>query len=129
VFESRVFIPTSKNGKSREVPLSIAARELVKGVHVGKVFNTTASALKQSFQRGVKRARRAYEKDCKVAGVTPNEEFLINLTFHDLRHEGTSRMAEKLSMQELMKVVGHSDPRMVMRYYHPKTDDLAKKLG
>lgn len=129
VFPSHVFLPTTKNGKSREVPLSIAARELVKGVQIGKVFNTTASALKQSFQRGVKRARRQYEKDCADNGNRPNEDFLVNLTFHDLRHEATSRLAEKLSMQELMKVVGHSDPRMVMRYYHPRAEDLAKKLG
>ncbi len=128
VYKNHIHLPTTKNGKSRDVPLSTAAKELVSG-HSGKVFDTTASALKQSFKRGVLRARREYLKDCAAANIKPNEDFLVNLTFHDLRHEATSRLANLLTMQELMKVIGHSDPRMVMRYYHPKAEDIAKKLG
>jgi integrase len=52
-----------------------------------------------------------------------------DLTFHDLRHEATSRLAEKLQMHELMKVTGHAGSRMLARYYHPRAEDLAKKLG
>lgn len=54
---------------------------------------------------------------------------LQDLHFHDLRHEATSRLAEKLQLHELAKVTGHKDVRMLMRYYHPKASDLAKKLG
>ena len=54
---------------------------------------------------------------------------LMNLHWHDLRHEATSRLAEKLQMHELMKVTGHSDSKMLARYYHPKAEDLAKKLA
>ncbi|WP_239005636.1 tyrosine-type recombinase/integrase, partial [Salmonella enterica] len=48
--------------------------------------------------------------------------------FHDLRHEATSRLAEIFPMHELTKITGHKDPRMLMRYYHPKAEDLALKL-
>ncbi len=40
----------------------------------------------------------------------------------------TSRLAERLQMHEL-RVTGHKDTRMLARYYHPRPEDLAKKLG
>lgn len=57
------------------------------------------------------------------------DPILANLHFHDLRHEATSRLAEKLQMHELMKVTGHKGTAMLARYYHPRAEDLAKKLG
>ncbi len=57
-----------------------------------------------------------------------NDKFLCDLHFHDLRHEGTSRLAEKLQMHELMKVTGHKSSAMLARYYHPRAEDLAAKL-
>jgi integrase len=56
------------------------------------------------------------------------DKTLVDLHFHDLRHEATSRLADKLQMHELMKVTGHKTSRMVSRYYHPRAEDLAKKL-
>lgn len=64
-----------------------------------------------------------------IAKIGQEDKFLVDLTFHDLRHEGTSRLAEKLAMHELMKVTGHKSSRMLARYYHPRAADLAKKLG
>lgn len=57
------------------------------------------------------------------------DKTLVDLHFHDLRHEGTSRLAAKFSMHELMKVTGHKTARMITRYYHPRAEDLAKKLN
>lgn len=124
----------TKNGDARGVPLSSAAIKIlghdngiVTKMRRGKVFKTTASAAKQCFSRAVIRARKAYESDYEV-GIR-DEKVLIDLTFHDLRHEATSRLADVFQMHELMKVVGHKDSRMLARYYHPKTIDLAKKLA
>lgn len=64
-----------------------------------------------------------------IAHIDENDKVLVDLHFHDLRHEGTSRLAEKLAMHELMKVTGHKSSRMLSRYYHPKAADLAIKLG
>jgi integrase len=78
----------------------------------GRVFPITANALKLAFERAVKRA-----------GIE-------DLHFHDLRHEATSRLAEKLpNVIELAAVTGHKDLRMLKRYYHPRAEDLARKLG
>lgn len=128
-------LPETKNGTSRNVPLSSAAVALIRPsgsvqrLPRGKVFPTTASALKQSFSRAVARSRRNYLSDCEHEGREPEPGFLEDLTFHDLRHEATSRLAEKLQMHELMRVTGHKDTRMLARYYHPRAEDLARKLG
>lgn len=128
-------LPDTKNGTSRTVPLSSAAVALlqptgnVQRLRKGRVFPTTASALKQSFSRAVARGRRLYLADCEKAGAEPQDGFLTDLRFHDLRHEATSRLAERLQLHELMRVTGHKDTRMLARYYHPRPEDLAKKLG
>ncbi len=64
-----------------------------------------------------------------LQAIEVHDDTLKNLTFHDLRHEATSRLAEKLAMHELMKVTGHASSRMVSRYYHPRAEDLALKLA
>jgi integrase len=60
---------------------------------------------------------------CKRAGIE-------NLHFHDLRHTATSRLSEKLpNVIELAAVTGHQTLQMLKRYYHPKAEVLALKLG
>lgn len=60
--------------------------------------------------------------------INAEDKTLLDLHFHDLRHEATSRLADKLQMHELMKVTGHKTSRMLARYYHPRAEDLARKL-
>jgi integrase len=60
--------------------------------------------------------------------IQANDKVMVDLHFHDLRHEGTSMLAEKLAMHELMKVTGHKTGKMVSRYYHPRVSQLALKL-
>jgi integrase len=68
-------------------------------------------------------AHAAFRNACARANIT-------GLRFHDLRHAATSRLATKLpNVIELMAVTGHSDPRMLARYYHVKPEDLALKIG
>jgi integrase len=108
-------LPVTKNGEARTIPLSSRAiailNDLPRSID-GRVFPVTANALKIAFERSVRRA-----------GIE-------DLHFHDLRHEATSRLAEKLpNLIELSAVTGHKDLRMLKRYYHPRAEDLAKKLG
>ena len=71
----------------------------------------------------------SYEKECAEASTLPDNR-MLNLHFHDLRHEATSRIAERLdNILELSAVTGHKDVRMLKRYYHPNASYLAKKLG
>lgn len=105
----------TKNGESRDVPLSTRAHAVLAGLprHIsGQVFPITGEAVKKAFTRAVSRAG------------------LGDLHFHDLRHEATSRIAEKLdNVLELSAVTGHKTLAMLKRYYHPRAKDLARKLG
>lgn len=109
------FLQLTKNGESRTVPLSSRAVSVLEALPRsidGRVFPVTADALKKAWVRA-----------CERAGI---EDF----HFHDLRHEATSRLAEKLpNLIELASVTGHKDLKMLKRYYHPRAEDLAKKLG
>lgn len=113
--QQTVFLPITKNGKSRYVPLSMRAVDTLRKIERsldGRVFPIGMAAMEANFLRAVRRAE------------------LGNLHFHDLRHTGTSRMACKLpNVIELAAVTGHTSLQMLKRYYHPKAHDLAKKLG
>jgi len=123
----------TKNGDARTVPLSSAAvatlRELPRSIS-GIVFPISPMSLRKGFERAVVRAREQYEADCATKKKKPESGLLRNLRFHDTRHEAASRLAGKLSnVLELSAVTGHKDLRMLKRYYHPRAEDLAKKLG
>ncbi|HBN1678368.1 TPA: site-specific integrase, partial [Escherichia coli] len=129
--EKRVaHLPDTKNGNARDVPLSTKAIKMLSNLKehaklgTDKVFNMRADAITQAFDRAVKRARERYVE----TNPHCDDTFLKDLRFHDLRHEATSRLAVIFPMHELTKITGHKDPRMLMRYYHPKAEDLAKKL-
>ncbi|MGH8275086.1 MAG: site-specific integrase [Steroidobacteraceae bacterium] len=115
--ERRVaFLPLTKNGESRGVPLSTRAVAILRGLpraSNGRVFGElTAEALKLSYTRAVRRA-----------GIT-------GLRFHDLRHEATSRFFERgLNVMEVASVTGHKTLQMLKRYTHLSATDLAARLG
>jgi integrase len=124
----------TKNGKPRNVPLSPHACQVLR-THPnrkdGRVFGLVPHSVTQAWDRAVRRARAAYVADCKATGKgrKPISGFLVDLNFHDLRHEATSRLATKFGLHELMKITGHSDAKMLMRYYHPDATEFAKRLG
>lgn len=105
----------TKNGKPRVVPLTLRARAIIKSVQKfdeSRVFAPSAGYVSLAFGR-----------ICKRAGI-------IDLTFHDLRHEATSRLIEKgLNVMEVMAITGHQDMSMLKRYTHLRTEDLVKKIG
>jgi integrase len=109
-----VLLRSTKNGHPRTVPLSPRALEIIRDTpRSGEiVFGVSANAV-----------RLAWERLKRRAGVS-------DLRFHDLRHEAVSRFFEKgLNMPEVAAISGHRDPRMLMRYAHPKPEAIAIKLG
>jgi integrase len=108
-------LQTTKNGDSRTVPLSSRAvqilRELPRDIS-GTVFPIKKATLHKNFLNA-----------CRRLGI---EDF----RFHDLRHTAITNMASKFSnILELSAVTGHRQLSMLKRYYHPKAEDLAVKLG
>lgn len=56
---------------------------------------------------------------------------LVDFHFHDLRHEAISRMVlhkRKLSVYEIMKIVGHGSLPMLNRYANLRGDELANRM-
>ncbi len=54
---------------------------------------------------------------------------ITNLHWHDLRHEGTSRLFERgLTTAEVMSITGHSTQEMVERYSHYSAAIVLSKL-
>ena len=55
---------------------------------------------------------------------------IVDLHFHDLRHEATSRLFEKgLNPVEVATITGYEDTKMLMRYTHLRAEDLVGRLG
>jgi integrase len=111
----------TKTKKARAVPLSKAAHRIIRLLHLlaskdsPRVFHplgnpTTVSA---GFHKFV--------IDAKVA----------DFRFHDLRHEAISRMVlykRKLSVFEIMAIVGHSTTEMLHRYANLRGDEIAPRM-
>ena len=111
-----VHLPDTKNGDSRDVPLSPQALELLRDLPRNirsdqVVFRLHFEALKSSWRRA-----------CSRAGIS-------DLRFHDLRHEATSRFFDKgLNVMQVAVITGHKDLRMLQRYTHLRADEVARKL-
>lgn len=129
-----IFVPYSKNGQSRSVPLSPWAKYVLRlyltgRKHRGRIFGLSSDGITKTFIRARKMARQNYDQLCAERGRLPQAAYFMDLRFHDLRHEATSRLAGVYELHELAKITGHSDTRMLLRYYHPKGYELARKLA
>lgn len=124
-----IYLDKTKNGDSRNVPLSSVAVALLKEQIAGKspddrVFPWWDG---DSSERGLKLASnflsKLYAQVFEAAGCG-------DLTEHDLRHEGTSRFFEKTNLlgEAIMKITGHKSHKMLMRYLKLRGSDLAEQL-
>ena len=122
----------TKNGEKRVVPLSTEAVRVLSGLARridGEVWGMEPDSITQAFLRALSRARKAYEKECEEKKEKPDPAFLVDLTFHDLRHEATSRFFEKgLNPMQVAAITGHKTLQMLKRYTHLKAEDLAELL-
>lgn len=108
-------LPETKNGTSRDIPLSQKAKETLLKMGVknsGKVFTYTSPGLKTTWRTMLIKLK------------------IEDLKFHDLRHEAISRLFEKstLDMMEISAISGHKSVAMLKRYTHLKAQKLVKKL-
>ena len=110
--EARVaHLPITKNGSARDVPLSLEAVRLLEALpRVDPVFGLNGA------QRDA-----LWRKLRDRAGV-------VGLTFHDARHLAVTRLAKKLDVLDLARMVGHKNIQMLMRYYNASASDIAKGL-
>lgn len=105
----------TKNGDSRDVPLSKRAVELFQLApsQTDSVFDITSGTASTLFRR----IRDA-------SGIK-------DLTFHDSRHEACTRIAKKegIDVLDLAKIIGHRDINNLLIYFNPTPEELAQRLG
>jgi integrase len=111
-------LPLTKNGDSRDIPLSRRAIAILKGLKADKgrdaerVFPVTGNSIRLAFEH---LRVRAGMKD---------------FHFHDLRHEGITRLFERgLNIVEVSAISGHRELKMLQRYTHLRAVDLVSRLG
>jgi integrase len=51
-----------------------------------------------------------------------------DLTFHDSRHDAITRLAQKLNVLQLARMVGHRDIRSLQTYYNETAESMARLL-
>lgn len=123
--EKYIRLDDTKSGDPRNVPLSPKAIRilncLVRPIKNDRIFKVKQDSLIRGFNLA-----------CKLAIINqeqPKIGFMIDLKFHDLRHEAASRWAEYLEAHELCKMFGWKTMQMALRYYHPTALSLANKLA
>ncbi len=127
-----VTLPETKNGEKRIVPLSMEALRILSGLtrRIDRmVWGMKEQSVTRAFERALSCARAAYEKECAGKGIKLDPSFLVDLTFHDHRHEATSRLFEKgFNVMEVASITGHKTLQMLKRYTHLKAEDLAERM-
>ena len=109
--------PREKKGNDQRIPLPAVSG-----------FDALALIKEQRTVRGNeddrivpyhhKSARTAFTRACHDLGIK-------DLHFHDLRHEGTSRLFEAgFAIEQVALVTGHKDWKMLRRYTHLKPESL-----
>jgi integrase len=135
--EGRIFLPMTKNGRSRSVLLNVKAKEILEGLLSRKdddsrtrnsdfVFPSRAGTCKGYIYD----LRKPFEAACAIAGIE-------GLRIHDLRHSfATIAIMGGASLYEVQKLLGHSDISMSQRYAHMAdeslqlaTDNFAQMIG
>lgn len=106
-----IHLPKTKNGDSRNVPLTPTAKEMLSWIRHDdeRLLPLTLDAFEKSWKRVQRKAD------------------LPDLHFHDTRHEAISRFVKdlKLPVETLAKITGHKDIKILINtYYNPTIDEL-----
>lgn len=108
-----VHLPKTKNGDSRDVPLSRRACEILRALPLGfgPVFQLDDATRDVLWRR--------------VRDTTAHKD----IHFHDSRAEAIWRLSKKLDVLQLARVIGHRDLKSLMIYYNEPASSLARQLG
>lgn len=100
--------PRNKAGNDQWIPLLNGAAEIIDRQPKGElIFPYKADSVSAAFRRACERLQ------------------IVDLHFHDLRHEGTSRLFEQgYSIEQVALVTGHRDWKSLKRYTNLRPESL-----
>jgi integrase len=109
--------PREKTGNDQRIPLlSVSGFDAATLIEARRSSRTNAE--QRIFPFNHRSAGTAFTRACKDLGI-------VDLHFHDLRHEGTSRLFEAgFQIQQVALVTGHKDWKMLKRYTHLRPESL-----
>ena len=117
----------TKNTQPRTVPLSSAATELFRAA-LDNPARPSDTDLIFYGEPGRDGKRRPYRFD-RMWQKIKRDVGIVDLHFHDLRHEAVSRLVEAgLSDQEVSAISGHKSMQMLKRYTHLRAEDLVARI-
>jgi site-specific recombinase XerD len=115
---NQIFVPASKNGESRYIPLNSAARNALERMKARRIadgptpITMTGPIFATSDGTPLQGARHWFEDAVKKAGIE-------HIRWHDLRHSFASRLAMAgVDLRTLAALMGHKKIQMTMRYSH-----------
>jgi integrase len=109
--------PREKKGNNQRIPLLNVSGYDALGL-IEEQRSRRSNQDDRIFPYFHKSAGTAFTRACKDLKI-------IDLHFHDLRHEGTSRLFEAgFAIQQVALVTGHKDWKMLRRYTHLKPESL-----
>jgi integrase len=109
--------PREKKGNDQRIPLlSVSGYDAVALIEAQRELRTNADD--RIFPFNHRSAGTAFRRACQDLKIE-------DLHFHDLRHEGTSRLFEAgFAIEQVSLVTGHKDWKMLRRYTHLKPESL-----
>lgn len=115
IFADHIHLEDTKNGESRDVPLTRQARDLLKLIQHNddRLIPLSENAFRLQFERA----------KAKIG--------LGDLHFHDTRHESITRLVNtrKVPVEVLAKITGHKTIKVLVNtYYNPDVKDIVKML-
>lgn len=121
-----IFLPKTKNGSQRQVPISSTLLALLKAHDMSQsewLFPNWWQGDMKQFAKVSNKLSHLFSNRFKRAGCP-------DLHFHDLRHEATSRIYERTSLSDLevASITGHKGFRMLQRYANLRGSTLATRL-
>lgn len=115
--EKSIFVVRASNSKSkrlRAVPLNSSALEILRQLDTS-----------QEYLFMNKRTGKPYVNITKVWVRLRKQAGLPHLRLHDLRHQFASFLVnDGRTLYEVQQILGHSDPKVTMRYAHLSTKAL-----
>lgn len=125
--EDRIYLPKTKNGKSRTVHLNLRAKDVIVELQARKdqEERTRGSVYVFPSRKGTKKGyiydlRKPFEKACLIAGIE-------NFHIHDLRHTFASlAVSSGADLYVVQRLLGHQDIAMTQRYAHLGAADLKR---